>query len=170
MANCLRCSGVTSTLAPLSQMPTMPPSMVGRMGQKAGRMTPTDAGQGSSDKCSSGTRAYHRVDVVLVTEQAHCFDHRAFFLQADDIDGTFVAADDLGGMDDFEARGIVGLAFQIVLQCGLVACEDEVQVRQFRQGLQGTVHIGLGTMVATETVYQNLYHGIIIVSHNTYGA
>ena len=40
MANCRRCSGVTSTLAPLSQMPTMPPSMVGRIGQKAGRMTP----------------------------------------------------------------------------------------------------------------------------------
>ena len=40
MANCLRWSGVTSTLAPLSQIPTMPPFMVGRIGQKAGRITP----------------------------------------------------------------------------------------------------------------------------------
>ena len=40
MANWRRWAGVTSTLAPLSQMPTMPPSMVGRRGQKAGRMMP----------------------------------------------------------------------------------------------------------------------------------
>ena len=40
MANWRRWADVTSTLAPLSQMPTMPPFMAGRMGQKAGRMTP----------------------------------------------------------------------------------------------------------------------------------
>ena len=40
MANCCNISGVTSTLAPLSQTPTGPPAIFGTMGN-AGRRTPS---------------------------------------------------------------------------------------------------------------------------------
>ena len=40
IACCRSISAVTSTFAPESHMPTIPPFMVGRMGQKAGRRMP----------------------------------------------------------------------------------------------------------------------------------
>ena len=40
MANCWRLIGSQSTLAPLSQIPTIPLSTVGKIGQKAGLETP----------------------------------------------------------------------------------------------------------------------------------
>ena len=60
--------------------------------------------------------------------------------------------DDFGGMDYLQARGIVGLVFQVVMKDGLITSENQMQCWHLCQSRQRAVHIGLGAMVASKAV------------------
>ena len=61
-------------------------------------------------------------------------------------------------MDDLQARGVIGLALQLLPEDGLVPGEDEVQVGILGEGGEGAFHGCLRGMVAAETVDEKLDH------------
>ena len=61
-------------------------------------------------------------------------------------------------MHRLEPCGVVCPAFQLGADESLITGKDEVQIRMGRKSGKGSFNIGIGAVVAAETVYYNLDH------------
>ena len=95
---------------------------------------------------------------ALLLDEAHRDVDRAVLLLADRLDRLVAHLHLFRRVDNLQAGVVEGLAFQLLLQDLLVACEEDVQVRVGGQGGQGPFHGGLRAVVAAETVYEDLDH------------
>ena len=107
---------------------------------------------------TGGAGGNHGGNVVAVAEEDDALHHGRVALEADDVGGLFITADDLRRIYNLQAGSIVGLSLQALAKDGFISREDDGKVRVLRQGCQGAFYGCFGAVVPAKTVYKDLDH------------